>query len=84
MTPDEVNRRHEEQIRLLDAGQRHKSTDDYETTVLRDAIASAEVELEILSRQSKEAWQQYRKLDQQQTAKAEELKELRRKLGGRR
>ena len=69
MTPEEMNRRHEEQIQVLEAAQPRTS--------LVDRLAAAEAELEAMSAQTKEAYRRFRELDAQQTAKAAEIRELR-------
>lgn len=67
---EEMNRHHEEQIRILEAAQP-------EDRSLVGRLAAAEAELEALSGQAKEAYRRFRELDQQQDAKAAEIKELR-------
>jgi chromosome segregation ATPase len=69
MTPEEINRRHEEQIRVLDAAQPRNS--------LVDRLAAAEAELRDLSEQATKAYRHYAELDMQAGHKANEIKELR-------
>lgn len=45
-----------------------------------EALAAAEAELSTLAEQSREAYRRYRDLDAQQTAKADEVRELRTQL----
>ena len=45
-----------------------------------DALATAEAELDALTAQAKEAFRQYRDLDAKQTAKASEVREMRRRF----
>jgi len=61
---------HDEQIRLLHA-------DAHRDPSLVTRLAVAEAELEALSEQSKAAYREYRRLDDTQTAKAAEVRELR-------
>ena len=51
-----------------------------ETTSLKDTLAAAEAELDAIAARVKEAYRQYKTLDDQQTAKATEVRELRQKL----
>jgi predicted nucleic acid-binding Zn-ribbon protein len=51
-----------------------------ETTSLRDALAAAEAELDVIAPQVKEAYRKYQELNDQQTAKGYEVRELRRQI----
>lgn len=49
-------------------------------TSLQDALAAAEAELDALSAQAKEAYRHFRKVDGQQTAKADEIRALKQQI----
>jgi len=50
------------------------------TVDLNSALQAAEAELDELARQAKEAYRRFRDLDSRQTAKGDEIRELKRQI----
>jgi hypothetical protein len=64
---------HEDQVRILHADQRRDAA-------FVSRLAVAEAELHDLSEQARAAYRRYNELDQQQAAKADEIRELKREI----